>query len=619
MKRIKRIIFGILATALTGVLFGIDFPSRRPVYPEPIEPVQQPAKAARPDIVLLPKPADAVSLALVDLNTVPPGDRCYIRWLFVPGGEPDAARIASLTLNYISRGSVIKRPDVVANGLLVRVDLRNYAPRESDLHDWQQIWESFGFDPSFNLLITKDSATFAEKLAELTPELPRKEIRVVDHPGGAYVYPDDSGRRHDYLAPGRYSVDLEWSGRSAPAVQSKAVDVAVFRCNAPHLPATMVQLQEATHSCAPIVEHRYFLTRALSTINDKGVFREVFGGLYYDLRGIKKSTTKGATDLDVFFESLGIGNIKAGLKQEQLFDSLRSDQRLAVFRSDITGKPREVSSFHTPADREGGSFGAITGDIKDADVDIGDRSFANLLSPRRQAREAIFTTRTGFSVFALFNGEGTLQDEVPPDVAVDSTIPAPYTRRLQPAIGCIRCHGIDGSDGWKPLVNDVKRLISGRLDIFGDLSRGHRSVNPDTIDRLAGLYSGDFSKNLRRARDDVAEVTLRATGSFNQAEIQADIARTAAQKLSEEYADFNYALVTAQVALRECGIDANKGRSVEIFKRLMDMPTPDPGGVYLEKPTILAIASGIGVLRADFALVQSEIQSRVQANIGKVK
>src|SRR5262249_53356829 len=155
------------------------------------------------------------------------------------------------------------------------------------------------------------------------------------------------------------------------------------------------KLQAECHSAAPVVEGHYFMTRALSTIQDKGVFKTVFGGLYYRLRGIKKSTVKGASDLDLFFQELGIGNIKAGLTQEKLFNDLRSDQRIAMFRSDITGKPREVSGFHTPADREGASWGAITGDIKDGDVDIGDRSFANLLTPRRQAREAIFPTRTG--------------------------------------------------------------------------------------------------------------------------------------------------------------------------------------------------------------------------------
>ncbi len=47
----------------------------------------------------------------------------------------------------------------------------------------------------------------------------------------------------------------------------------------------------------------------------------------------------------------------------------------------------------------------------------------------------------------------------------------------------------------------------------------------------------------------------------------------------------------------------------------MDMPTPDGAGVYLEKPTIAAIAAGIPVLRSDFSLVQAEMQGRFDMNI----
>lgn len=603
-----------------GVLLSADLPNRLPTS-EPIP---------RPDILLLPKPADAVHLALADVQTIAPYDRCYQRFVWIQDGSIPAFRITSLTCNYVSRGSVIRQPVPLANYHLARIDIRWYAPRDADLHEWIKLWDEFAFDPTFNLLITKDSVDFAEKLAELTYDVVvepahktpiRIEYRVVDHPGGEYVYPDDSTRRHENLKAGHYTVDLQFGGLDQPAVRrSVSPKVDALRVNAPHLPQReMLELQHLTHSLAPIVESRYFLTRALSTIKDKGVFAQVWGGLYYDLRGIKKSKIKGASDLDLFFEELGIGNIAAGLKQEQLFERLRSDQRMAIFRSDITGKPREVSSFHTPADREGGSWGAITGDIKDADVDIGDRSFANLLHPRRQAREAIFPTRTGLSIFALFNAAGELQDEVPPDVAVDATIPGPYTRRLQPAIGCIRCHGVDGSDGWKPLVNDVKRLIAGRLDIFGDLSRGSKTFDPDTIDRLAGLYTGDFSKNLRRARDDVAEATLRATGSFDQATSQADIAKIAAQALTDQYADENYTLIDARRALRDAGLDVVPLKAVDVFKLLMEMPTPDPGGIYLEKPTIAFIAQGGSVLRADYALVQPEIVGRVQSNLGKVK
>lgn len=546
-------------------------------------------------------------------------------------------KVVSLALNYVSRGSVVMRPIPVANGHLLRIDLRWYASQDADLHELLKIWEQFAFDPTFSLLITKDNIEFAKRAEQLfpvqeiivQPEIigpKRIETQIVDHKGGRYVYPDDSGRIHESLAAGVYTVDLEFTGSHTPADKERkrrSIDVEVLRFNATHIGNNeLEQLQSLTGSLAPIVEYRYFLTRALTTIKDKGVFKEVFGGLYYDLRGIKKSKIKGATDLDLFFENLGIGNIKAGLKQEQLFNGLRSDERLAIFRSEITGKPREVSAFHTPAAKRGGSWGSITGDIKDADVDVGDRAFANLLTPKRQAREAIFPTRTGFNIFALFNGVGELQDEVPPDVAIDSTIPAPYTRRLQPAIGCIRCHQADGSDGWKPLTNDVAKLmdfkkhLDNKLNIFGDLSQGRKAFDADTIDRLVGLYEGDFSDNIRIARDDVARVTLQATGPFKKSQDQANISRLAAEALSKAFAEYNYELMTPQSALREMGLDVRKEKSVEIFNRLMAIDVI-PATIFLEDVRIAALKANISILRADWALVYDQAMSRVQRNLKK--
>ena len=592
---------------------------------------QQTIEQAKSEIKSLPTPNDAIKMALADANKIDPFNRQYLRYIFIANGSQDAMKVMSLALNYISRGSVIQRPYPLANGHLLRIDLRQYAPTDKDLADWIKIWEDFAFDPSFSTLITKDQSDFAIKAVELfpsqeiivTPESVRirKENRTIVHNGGRYVYPDDSGRVHDDIAAGTYVVDLEFNEK-VPAVtrreRKEGANADVLRFNGQHIEQSQfLQLQSMLVTAAPVVETKYFLTRALATIQDKGVFKTVWGGRYYELRGIKKSTIKGASDLDVFFEGLGIGNIKAGLKQEALFDSLRSDQRLAIFRSDITGKPREVSSFHTPADREGGSWGAITGDVKDADVDIGDRSFANLLTPRRQAREAIFPTRTGFNVFALFNGVGELQDEVPPDIAIDATIPAPYTRRLQSAISCIRCHYAEGSDGWKSLTNDVTKLMTGRLDIFGDLSAGKNTFTPETIDRLAGLYAGDFSKNLRRARDDVAEVTLKATGPFKESDTQADIAKIAAVKLCDLYADYNYTLVNAKSALADMGLDVSEVKSLEVFNQLMAVDVP-VSGIFVEDVRIAALGRGIAVSRYDWALVYSKAAERMQRNLKKL-
>lgn len=621
-------------TPLLGVLLvGVSFSSSpnvppgaaRPDAPAPAAP-EEPAK-------LLQTPDDAVRAALADAALLPPYDLPFTRYLWVPDGDKRSLRTASLALNYVSRASAIYRPFPAAAGHLIRVDLRMYAPRDNDLKEWLGLWEELSFDPAFSLLITRDTVDFVGK--ELLESIPRRTLRTTvtrTRKVKKSAQEKDSQGRPLYWAGDRSRpvlIEIEVEERYEEQVEKRVFPLEsgfdVVRVNAPHIdPVRYARLQLLLGTTAPVVEHRYFKTRVLTTIKDKKVFAQVFGGLYYDFRGVKKAQdvlgkdTK-ATDLDLYFENLGIGNIKAGETADKLFDRLRSDQRLAVFRSGVTGKPREVSMFHTPADKEGGGWGAITGDIKDGDIDIGDRSYANLLNPRRAARESIFPAANGFPVFGLFNDKGALQDEVPPDVAVDFTIPAPHTRRLQAAIGCIRCHGTDGSDGWKPLTNDVKKLLK-ELDLFGDLSdKGFRAtgVNYDVLDRLAGLYAGNFDKNLRRARDDMAEVTLRATGPWDESQDQADAAKVASTRLSDEYSGYNYDLIDAHEALKELGLQVPKAQAAAYFKALLppDLRADVGVGYIPEDPRIGALRAGLSINRADWSLAYSFAADRGKARL----
>lgn len=638
--RWKKLVVFMLITG--GAVAIQSQPSRR--YGEQAQAIQGEEKG-KPKATYLTA-NELVKMAIMDLQTIPLIHQPFIRYLAIQDGEMLSVRTCSLTMNYLSRASTIIRPMPLFDSHLVRIDLRLYAPRQEDLAEWLTLWEELSFDPMFALLITKDTINFSGLRPEQLPKrkvkktvikkvkIPgkiREEKRVIDHPGGDLVYPDGRGTVEN-VKPGKYVMDLRFDegGSERDVAEQVEVEVVglgegvdVVRLDGGHIdPAAFQQLQTLTGSLAPIVDHNYFKARALSTIRDKGVFTTIWGGLYYEFRGIKKSKdVKGkekVTDLDVFFEGLGIGNIKGGETAEQLFDRLRSDQRLAVFRSNVTGKPRDVSMFHTPAEREGSSWGAITGDVKDQSVDIGDRAYANLLNPRRDAREAIFPTANGFPIFALFNGQGVRQDEVPPDIANDDTIPPPYTRRLQPGIGCIRCHG--PHDGWQPLQNDVAEMMKNRrFDIFDDLSSKSR-FNTDIIDRLAGLYSGSFAKNLRRARDDFAEASLKATGPWPDGDLQVDLAKKASARLSSEYAEYNYELVDAQKACRELGHDLGKEEAVAFLKASLP---PDPrsriGDVFPEDPRLIALESGISILRTDWSLFRPFAAERLQRNLANVR
>src|SRR5262249_42655464 len=119
-------------------------------------------------------------------------------------------------------------------------------------------------------------------------------------------------------------------------------DVQLLRVVSEHLDRTLVEfLVQATQSQAPVTSSRYFLARALRTVKDTEVFATIYGGRYYELTGIKR-TNKQGSDLDNLLESLGIGNVKEKRNFKKVFDELRSDARVAVFRSGVTGKPRQV-------------------------------------------------------------------------------------------------------------------------------------------------------------------------------------------------------------------------------------------------------------------------------------
>ena len=558
----------------------------------------------------LPIPDDAIHFAWEDIRNVNPFDHPFTRYIFIPEGDKDKRymRITSLCLNYISRASSIIRPLPIRGGLLLRIDLRWYAPKIQDLKDWIETWEELAFDPSFSLLLTKDTINFAGIDHSTIPKQRVKKIKsrrgiIGENPDGSPIF-------------GIVTVDT-WE--EVPTALGQNVDVVRFNPDKAIESLTYQNLQLATRTLAPVVDHRYFKARSMNSVKGKGVFAKVYGGLYYEFAGIKKAKdvlgqdTK-ATDLDLFFENIGIGNIKGALTVDRLFDKLRSDQGMVVFRSDVTGKPRDIWSFNTPNGKEGSGWGAITGDVTDSDIDIGDRAFANLLTPRRKAREAIFPRPTGLLLFGLFNGDGARQDEVPPDIAPDHTIPNPHTKVLQAGAGCIRCHGFIGSDGWQPIKNDLTKLLSGRLDIFDD--RGlRRRIQSDIIDRIAGRYTGNFSKNLRRARDDVAEATLKATGPWEGSEDQTDVARLAAQRLHDEYKWYWWNTVDAKAALADLGLKVDPRHANKIYNAILPPElTSFRDGHFPEDPRIGAISSGLAINRSDWALSYSFAAERVRKN-----
>jgi hypothetical protein len=669
--RFRHLFIVLLTIGATG-LFGYHtiLLNRQPPLDIPSESALE-SKEDQVAMRSLQTPNDAVLLALQDAERLSPFDAQFILYFWNQSGEMQSVRTTSLTLNFISRADRIMKPLPLFNNHLLRVDLRDYGRRdhEQDIRDWLTFRDQLQFDPNFSLLITKDTIALAKQFNVDVPKhqvsrqvrrkvqrqgTSRRERREFHHNGGPFDCPDgsvavlESGIRKshwDNLPAGFYYMDLEFgSPIEEEVVDNVFEEVPVFvddnadvvRFNSPAINAAAYsRLQGLLHTVAPIVEHRYFKSRVLRTIKlaqaakdgvsavngkQSNLYSTLQGGLYYEFRGIKKAKdvlgkdTK-ATDLDLFFENLGIGNIKAGVDAKKLFEDLHSDMRALTEHSNVAGqRPRITRLFGSPDGKTNNATGGITDDIEEEKIDIGDRQWANLLNPRVQAREAIFPTPT-LPIFGLFNGVGALQDEVPFDVAPDTTIPGSYPKRLEAAISCLRCHYNDGDDGWKVLPNDAPR-IAKTMDIFGDISVGvNKAFDGRQTDRLAGLYSADFNKNLRRNRDDNAEATLRATGPWENGGDQTTIAKLAHQRLTDEFNGYIYNLVDRQQALRELGLYVNKDIAEKAFNLVIP---PDLRNVVVPiveishvgfipiLPPYVPEGGAIGILRSGGKLQRSE-------------
>lgn len=567
-----------------------------PVLPA-LEPPQKPADPLA-GMKAAPNPTVAAAAALADAKGLDDASRFYVRYLWVPGGAADSDlwRTVVFALNTISRSPIPYRPVVLAKGELIRLDLRALGPVASDLTSYLEQWEFLQNDPHFSLLVTKDM------LAALAGLGVDQEVQIK-------VTEDISKTVPPFQHEGR-TLTTKWTTRtvlkSVPVAEA-VKKVALVRLDPVHVPA-LVELQQVCQSRAPIVHYAYFATRSLGTVKEDGLYKELWGGLYYDLAGI-------ADTQDGLLEAVGVGNVKAGITATEIFAKLRSDQRVAIFRSDVTGQPRRVEWFLIPSGRNGPAWAFITNDVAQKDIDLSQHPILNLDKVKDRGREIIFGKPNGFQGFSINNAEGKRLDAVPQDIANDRTVPTPHPPILHGAIACIRCHGVH--DGYQPLRNDALAILR-HFDAFGDVGRENlnREVT-DTVNRIAGWYAGSPDRVLRMARDEYAAAVLRATGPWKSSVDQVDIVRLASGKIGEVYNRYVYDLVTPRQALLELGFEVTEADAVATLKLLLPPAVGygGPSSIIPEDPRLAALLSGLSINRTDWSLVYSFAAARVQQSL----
>lgn len=499
---------------------------------------------AQEPIKPVPTTSDAMGWAIAHQLSIPESQRGGYRYLWIPpwmtfesiNGEKYDERHVAAAISYAinesaSQTGLVIKPEVIANGWMVAVYLPNYAST------------------------TKKS-------------LPRNTISQLQMLTDTW---DSIATDEPY-----FHVTDENSGVRVPVV-------------APHIKTELASLlNQLNASPALVYRADHFLERML-------------GDRYYEFKqiGIPDGTTVVRFDGDkkMLVDRRNVLEIVGA--SEELARKIDGDQRIALFTSNVTGKPRIVERIQGASGRFGTGAVWMTHDMADESVDVTKHPLYNLLTIESDGGELIAETSNGLHIYALYDSKGNLVTEAPANLVSDHTIPpppdGPGTRRLIPAISCIRCHG--AGEGLQTAGNDVQKLLANGTDIIDDLSNTI-GTSTDNVNRIAGLYAGDFGRRIGLGRDDYTAAVRRATAMPAIPEGMG-VAETATV-ISQLFRDYSYDRVTAEQACWELGFEPG----IDAKQTLRRVLAPEnTGGIAFQNVVIAALFAGQPVRRKDWEQV----------------
>jgi hypothetical protein len=121
-----------------------------------------------------PTPPDWVGWALADLVTLPEADRAAIRYLAIPpwGNEQWVPMISFALNTSVSQARTIVRPDVIANGWMLRVDMRRFVPDPVARIKTLAVWDGLAKTDPY-LHVPKENSRV--DVAVIAPTLPQDQ------------------------------------------------------------------------------------------------------------------------------------------------------------------------------------------------------------------------------------------------------------------------------------------------------------------------------------------------------------------------------------------------------------------------------------------------------------
>lgn len=530
---------------IISLLLGFSVPAARaqvpPVPQVPVGPAV-PAVENRPEPdepEQVPTPYEAVKLAAADLETISPDAQGYQRYFLTYDRSKEFYGAFNYVLNScLSHASTLYRPPVIADGWLIRVDIRRLWPRKED---YEALFPEF------------------EKLAQIDPyfhvtgELVIQEKVLVNVPR--------------YKASDGKFYTQKWDVKE---VKKFGTEHALHLLGPDAEQAPIYALVKSCNSEAPILRADWFMY-IVSSQDPRD------NGKYYTFRRIKNSDPD---DEKKTAEVLWLAN--QGVNYDTI-QNIRSDQRLGIWRSRVTGSPRVIEYFFTSSTRPsiGPSAAFITRDWFVGKIDAKRHPIKNLLNYDHDGTEAMGFLPNGMISWVLFDSDGALVDIAPQELVTDRTVPAPYPTNLQPPISCWRCHY--PTDMWMPASNDILALSKGKLGLNFFDDESDKETPEDTLDRLTGLYAGEADEALRLVGNTHAKATFIVTGGMQVTAV--------GTKISEVYNVYRYGPVTPRQACLELGWRVSDAQALELFNQILPKLPPNRFGVRPESVTI-------GTLRA---------------------
>lgn len=570
---------------------------------------------------------DIVALALADAQSLDEVARQFARYVWIPDWIEPASGFAQVSLvanSTFSRTSNIIRPESVADGRLVRIDLLRYATNDAQAADILRLYEQLAERDSFFNVKVKIVGDVAIVLDNST--LHRGDaidIRFQNGQWGPAVFESQDGDRVIVSVAGRQwtvkATEAKFNGRliSDPPETPKRSPSVSFTAAA-DLNPDGAELFDLIGSSVPIMRLDEWVAFTFSTVN---------GGLYYSLAGIKadlESTIREFAGADAASkvirstaalrkasaESARTGESVAAIAGR--FDPELAKSKALIPESAVTGRQRAVAFFYGAATSpaQGPQLVAVTFDIAEDNTDPDSDPLRNAAQfERYDGGEAIFSLPNGLLAYVVFDDQdkviASVPDRVAHDFAAREVRSNVATTRVFSGVSCANCHERSPKNlGWQPVENGLHDSLRGLAKIFDDRSQRDQFQALQRVAAQYGASTADMQFVLDQARLPYQHSGQLATDMKSTREVVAGLA--------DSYWGYWYDRVTPVTAARDLGQELSaEDAQLFLLRAIPPEPAHDLGEFLREDAVLSRLKDGKHVTPAQWREIIPSVSERL--------